>query len=214
MAFPTSLINRRTSVGSSHQNAVLYQRGLISYPYAYIPASSGLYLISIHPLLFPFPPDNNMLFLLVWPLILLQPSLVSAAAPITVSIPVPSTEHAVASNFLGISFELSFMDQYCAFRPFELLQALTLITVGNDTSTIPAAMINFLAQIRSRTGANFPVRLRIGGNSADSSHYLPSQKSPMIALTDPNANANNQPVNYGPELWNVMQKVASDVGVN
>lgn len=46
----------------------------------------------------------------------------------------------------------------------------------------------------------------------DSSTYLPDQKSPMVQLKTGAANANNQPVNYGPELWNVMKKVASDVG--
>lgn len=34
----------------------------------------------------------------------------------------------------------------------------------------------------------------------------------MVQLKTGAANANNQPVNYGPELWDVMKKVASDVG--
>ncbi|KAF5392638.1 hypothetical protein D9757_002134 [Collybiopsis confluens] len=69
-------------------------------------------------------------------------------------------------------------------------------------------MLNYLGQIRSRTGS--PVRIRVGGNSADTSTYVQSQTSPMLALTDPNANSNNQPVNYGPMLWEVMGKVADE----
>lgn len=57
-----------------------------------------------------------------------------------------------------------------------------------------------------------PLRLRIGGNSMDSSTYIPEQTSPMVQLTDPGANANNQPVKYGPMLWDVLKKVATDIG--
>ncbi len=72
-------------------------------------------------------------------------------------------------------------------------------------------MLNYLSEIRTRTGSN-PVRLRIGGNSADSSTYLQNQTSPMLKLTDPNANYNNQPVDYGPMLWQVLQNVSGSVG--
>ncbi|KAJ4485502.1 hypothetical protein J3R30DRAFT_1367050 [Lentinula aciculospora] len=106
----------------------------------------------------------------------------------------PSSQNIVASNFFGISFELSFMNEY----------------FGNDTDTIPQPMLNYLSEIRSRTGSN-DVRIRIGGNSGDVSTYVPSQTSPMLILTDPNANSNNQPVNYGPMLWEVMQKVSEEV---
>ncbi|SJL05293.1 uncharacterized protein ARMOST_08659 [Armillaria ostoyae] len=106
-----------------------------------------------------------------------------------------SLKNVVQANFLGVSFELSFMDQY----------------FGNDTSTIPQTMLNYLSEIRTRTGSN-PVRLRIGGNSADSSTYLQNQTSPMLKLTDPNANYNNQPVDYGPMLWQVLQNVSGSVG--
>ncbi|KAK0456888.1 glycoside hydrolase family 79 protein [Armillaria borealis] len=106
-----------------------------------------------------------------------------------------SSKNVVQANFLGVSFELSFMDQY----------------FGNDTSTIPQTMLNYLSEIRTRTGSN-PVRLRIGGNSADSSTYLQNQTSPMLKLTDPNANYNNQPVDYGPMLWQVLQNVSGSVG--
>jgi len=42
-----------------------------------------------------------------------------AADPIHISLPSsPTSTHAVQSNFLGISFELSFMDEYCQFLAF------------------------------------------------------------------------------------------------
>lgn len=71
-------------------------------------------------------------------------------------------------------------------------------------------MLNYLNQIRSRTGSN-DVRIRVGGNSGDVSTYVPTQASPMLILTDPDANSNSQPVNYGPMLWQVMEKVSEEV---
>ncbi|TFK43725.1 glycoside hydrolase family 79 protein [Crucibulum laeve] len=122
-------------------------------------------------------------------------SLSLAADPIQVSIdPKPATNYVVESNFLGISFELSFMDEY----------------FGNDTSTIPKTMMTYLSALRSRTGSN-PLLLRVGGNSMDSSTYVPTQGSPMLQLQSGPANSNNQPVNYGPVLWDVMNKVSNDL---
>ncbi|KAG5341943.1 hypothetical protein C0989_006786 [Termitomyces sp. Mn162] len=83
--------------------------------------------------------------------------------------------------------------------------------IGNDASTIPSTIINYLSAIRGRTG-NFPLRLRVGGNSMDSSVYVPELATPMLQNATTAANANNQPVNYGPMLWKVMKKVADDVG--
>lgn len=54
--------------------------------------------------------------------------------------------------------------------------------------------------------------MRIGGNSADDSTYVPSQTSAMEQFTSSAANANDQPVDYGPVLWDVLNKVASDIG--
>lgn len=71
---------------------------------------------------------------------------------------------------------------------------------------IPPATINYLAQLRERTGS-LPVRARIGGNSGDISKYVPSQKT-SIVLTDPTARVHNQPATYGPALWDTMREVA------
>jgi hypothetical protein len=58
-------------------------------------------------------------------------------------------------------------------------------------------MINYLAGIRALTG-DVPVRIRVGGNSADISTYVESQTSPMAVLNNPNAIADDQRVNFGP----------------
>lgn len=119
-----------------------------------------------------------------------------AADPISIAVPPsPPSTHAVQPNFLGISLELSFMDEY----------------FGNDTSSIPPTIINYLAALRSRVGSK-PLRIRIGGNSMDSSIYVPSQTSPMVQLMANAPNTNDQPVNYSPLLWDVMDKVSSDIG--
>lgn len=46
----------------------------------------------------------------------------------------------------------------------------------------------------------------------DSSNYVPSQSSPMVQLIDNATNPNDQPVNYSSILWDVMDKVSSDIG--
>ncbi|KAG6869332.1 hypothetical protein C0993_000085 [Termitomyces sp. T159_Od127] len=123
-------------------------------------------------------------------------SIFASADPIPVSVPSIAPGHnAVQSSFLGVSLELSFMNEY----------------FGNDTSTIPPTIINYLSAIRGRTG-NTPLRLRIGGNSMDSSIYIPDLATPMLQNTSTAANANNQPVEYGSMLWKVMKKVADDIG--
>ncbi|KAJ7669285.1 glycoside hydrolase family 79 protein, partial [Mycena polygramma] len=107
----------------------------------------------------------------------------------------PPSTHAVSPNFLGISFELSSISNY----------------FGNDTSTIPQPMINYLAGIRARTGDE-SVRLRIGGNSADISTYVESQASPMTVLNNPDASPDDQSVDYGPVIWSTLAKVGQTVG--
>ncbi|KAF8969446.1 glycoside hydrolase family 79 protein [Flammula alnicola] len=131
---------------------------------------------------------NALLFpLFLWPV---------TADPIQISVPSsPPSTHVVQQNFLGISFELSFTDEY----------------FGNDASSIPPTVVNYLSALRSRVGNN-PLRVRIGGNSMDSSTYVPSQTSPMVQLLNASANDNDQPVDFGPALWDVMDKVSSDIG--
>ncbi|KAF4602120.1 hypothetical protein EYR40_005324 [Pleurotus pulmonarius] len=124
------------------------------------------------------------------------PLLCYALDPVQVTVPaLPGSHNIVHPNFLGISLELSFLDEY----------------FGKNASSIPPAVINYLQTIRART-ANVPLRLRIGGNSMDSSTYIPDQQSPMLQLTDPNANPNNQPVNYGGTIWEVLNSVAHSTG--
>ena len=147
---------------------------------------------------------------LVYPLPLAMPSLAlsvallvfcvhaTRAATIQVSPPSqPPAGDAIATvypNFLGISLELSFINTY----------------FGNSSDQVPTAMVNYLSAIRNRT-LDKPVRLRLGGNSMDSSTYVPDQ-SDIIEFTNPNANSNDQPVNYGPALFDVMNAVNDKAG--
>lgn len=46
----------------------------------------------------------------------------------------------------------------------------------------------------------------------DSSTYISELATPMLQNASTAANADNQPVNYGPMLWKVMKKVVDDIG--
>ena len=130
------------------------------------------------------------------PLCLLLSNLVlSALAAVPVSPPSsPPTGDVIYPNFFGISVELSFVNYY----------------FGNDTSTVPQPFINYLEALYARS-SGLPVRMRLGGNSMDSSTYVPGQSS-IIEFTNPDANVNDQPVNYGPQLFDVMNAVSDKVG--
>ena len=118
-----------------------------------------------------------------------------AAVAITPPAAPPSANaNVVYSNFLGISLELSFINYY----------------MGNTTDQIPAPFVKYLSTLQQHASGK-PVRLRLGGNSMDSSTYVPNQPD-IIEFTDPNANSNDQPVNYGPQLFEVMKGVSSQVG--
>lgn len=126
-------------------------------------------------------------------------SLAGSALAATVQVTPPATPPgsnvtAVYSNFFGISFELSFINYY----------------FGNDSSSIPQPMLNYLGALRARGAADRPVRLRLGGNSMDSSTYVPDQTE-IIKFTDPNANVNDQPVSYGSVLFDVMKNASARV---
>ncbi|EIW61463.1 glycoside hydrolase family 79 protein [Trametes versicolor FP-101664 SS1] len=116
---------------------------------------------------------------------------VAVASPAS---PPPANANVVYSNFMGVSLELSFINYY----------------FGNSTDQIPQPVVSYLSALQTR-GSGKPVRLRLGGNSMDSSTYVPSQPD-IIEFTDPNANSNDQPVNYGPQLFDVMKGVSTAVG--
>lgn len=138
------------------------------------------------------------------PIVLSFSSLLTAAfaagapAPVQVNAPAaPPGDNvtAVDANFFGISLELSFINYY----------------FGNDTSTMSQTMINYLNALHERASGN-SVRLRLGGNSMDSSTYIPDQQQ-IIQFTDPNANVNDQPVTYGSVLFDIMKAASDEVGV-
>ncbi|KAH8106024.1 hypothetical protein BXZ70DRAFT_917827 [Cristinia sonorae] len=125
--------------------------------------------------------------------------LLASSAFAAVPVPIPATNPSpdlttVYSNFFGISIELSFANYY----------------FGNDSNTVPQPVVEYLSALRER-GSGKPVRLRLGGNSMDSSTYVPDQPD-IIEFTDPNANSNDQPVNYGEKMFEAMNALSDKVG--
>jgi hypothetical protein len=76
---------------------------------------------------------------------------------------------------------------------------LTACAVGNDTNSTPEPIKHLLGAVTSHTGG-LPIRLRLGGNSMDSSTYVADQSN-ILTFTNPDANFNDQPVDFGPVLW-------------
>jgi len=74
---------------------------------------------------------------------------------------------------------------------------------------MPIPIQNYLANLRARIHS--PLRIRIGGNSMDSSTYV-SNQTDMIVLTDPNAYFNDVPVDFGPAFFEVLNAMADIVG--
>ncbi|KAF9647203.1 hypothetical protein BDM02DRAFT_3117459 [Thelephora ganbajun] len=113
-------------------------------------------------------------------------------------VPLPQTAasagNVVYGNFLGISFELSFLDKY----------------FGTDEANTPQPFLNYLSNLEELLSA-IPLRLRIGGNSMDSSIFNENQTQ-FSTFADPNANPNDQPVNYGPLVFKVMKAASNRLG--
>lgn len=128
------------------------------------------------------------------PLACLMSSVLAAVQVSPPSAPPGDNITVVQTNFYGVSLELSFINYY----------------FGNDTSSTPQPVINYLNALHDRT-AGSPVRLRLGGNSMDSSTYNPAQQE-IITFTDPNANVNDQPVTYGSVLFEIMKQTSDTVG--
>ncbi|KAL4062188.1 glycoside hydrolase family 79 protein [Scleroderma yunnanense] len=116
-----------------------------------------------------------------------------------VEVTLPQNAHSATSavvvqdNFLGISFELNSFDTLW----------------GKSPQQMPIPMQNYLSNLRARMHS--PLRIRIGGNSMDSSTYV-SNQTQMIILTDPNAYFNNVPVDFGPTFFDVLNAMADVVG--
>ncbi|EIM89642.1 uncharacterized protein STEHIDRAFT_166010 [Stereum hirsutum FP-91666 SS1] len=120
------------------------------------------------------------------------------ASQSTVTVSVSSslpTGHAnvVQDNFLGISWELSSFDTLW----------------GKTNSTIPNAMQNYLSNFRARISQ--PLRIRVGGNSMDSSTYDPDKTDTMLTITD-SSYYNDEPVTFGPVFFEVLNEMADKVG--
>ncbi|KAI6035728.1 hypothetical protein EDC04DRAFT_2604922 [Pisolithus marmoratus] len=75
---------------------------------------------------------------------------------------------------------------------------------------MPNPIQNYLANLRARIQS--PLRIRVGGNSMDSSTFVPGQTQ-MIILIDPNAYFNDVPVDFGPTFFDVLNSMADVVGL-
>lgn len=85
---------------------------------------------------------------------------------------------------------------------------LNRVLGGDDPTSVPSAMKNYLHNIRARM--TNPLRIRVGGNSMDSSTYVPEQQHLLNVIDD--AYYNNIPVQFGPMLFKVMNAMADAVG--
>lgn len=74
----------------------------------------------------------------------------------------------------------------------------------------PQPFLNYLANYNELL-PEIPFRLRIGGNSIDSSVFNASQTQISIPITS-GSNADDQPVTYGPLVFKVMDAVARRLG--
>ncbi|KAH7910517.1 hypothetical protein BJ138DRAFT_1008658 [Hygrophoropsis aurantiaca] len=144
--------------------------------------------------------SRSFLFSIPWTLfyfISLPLSVFGQNSPVNVECPSSlqgsDLANVVQDNFLGISFELSSFDTLW----------------GKSPLLMPNAMQNYLANLRARFTQ--PLRIRIGGNSMDSSTFVPDQTQ-MVILTDPNAYYNDVPVNFGPTFFDVLNAMADNVG--
>ncbi|KAG6824357.1 hypothetical protein H0H92_007111, partial [Tricholoma furcatifolium] len=124
---------------------------------------------------------------------LLAPSYGRPALDISFPQHPPATANVVDDNFIGISWELSSFDTLW----------------GKTVDTIPPAMQNYLHNIVARMSK--PLRIRIGGNGMDGSTYIPTLPT-FLELTDPNAYFNDVPVNFGPIMFDVMNRMYDTVG--
>lgn len=97
---------------------------------------------------------------------------------------------------------LRLTDLFCFF-PW-----MSLLLGGESPDSIPPAIQNYLANIRARM--TNPLRTRVGGNSMDSSFYVPDQEQ-MIEVID-DSYYNDIPVHFGPMLFRVLNAMADAVG--
>lgn len=145
---------------------------------------------------------------------------ISSSAGSSISISSPSflkQGFLVNSNFFGISIELSIIDTLSKFLlkliewfySFILISPCFIYKVGENVSSIPHEIENYFKNIKDRAGN--PLRVRIGGNSMDDSIYNANQSN-MINFTTVAANINDQPVSFGPVLFDVLSSISNATG--
>ncbi|KZT51702.1 glycoside hydrolase family 79 protein [Calocera cornea HHB12733] len=121
----------------------------------------------------------------------------AAAQTTTLSLPLYPSSTALPSvpaNYLGLSIELSSLSS--------LLGPGVPPPPTPGNASIPTPFLTYLQNVYTRLGA--PLRLRIGGNSMDSSVYAENQTTTLLEVLDPAANSNNVPVSFGPLLFSTL----------
>ncbi|TFL06927.1 hypothetical protein BDV98DRAFT_519354 [Pterulicium gracile] len=128
---------------------------------------------------------------------LLFASSLVAAVTVTTDFPGEPPEvnrhNVVDDNYFGISWELS---------SFHSLW-------GNTTESTPHALLNYLSNYKARL--THPLRIRIGGNGMDGSHYDAGLTHTMLEITD-DSYFNAIDVRFGPMFYHVLNEVAERVG--
>ena len=80
----------------------------------------------------------------------------------------------------------------------------------SDVNSTPTPFLNYLKAYVAYL-PSIPLRLRVGGNSMDVSTYIKSQTQ-FLNITDPNAQKDHIPVDFGPTLLYVLSQVGKDIG--
>jgi hypothetical protein len=133
-----------------------------------------------------------------------------ARAAIQVQVPQePERGHVVQSNFLGVSIELTFLDLYSSFLAMIVSSTTDWPPAGNSTSALNNNVLNYFKAFAPSNRR--PLRIRVGGNSMDSSTMDPNQ-SEMIKLTGTQASGNDIHCTFGPSLFNVLKAFGDAAG--
>lgn len=82
-------------------------------------------------------------------------------------------DNAVRSNFFGISIELSVIDTLSTFSIRSADRLLTSNTVGEDTSSIPSQMVNYLSILHNKVRAPGSLFRNLLMRLLFSSHSMP-----------------------------------------
>jgi len=115
----------------------------------------------------------------------------SPTVNVPASAPNGSEKDTIGPNFLGISLELSYIDQY----------------FGSSKDAI-SPLTHYLHSL-SPAGTNYPLRLRLGGNSMDSANFVSSQTEVVIRGQGPSTE--DVPCSIGPATFDLANAVTNSL---